>query len=531
MPVRRLEPRGGFPFPTDFMKETILLNPIKLTRYDDRIRLPQLREKVTTASAAATWVKDGMTVGMSGFTRAGDAKVVPFALAERAHHEQLKITLMTGASLGADVDRTLTEAGVLARRIPFQSDPVLRAAINRGEVMYVDHHLSETVELLRTRQIAPIDIAIIEAAAITETGAIIPTTSVGNSASFAILADKVIVEINLTQPAELEGLHDIFIPKPRPNREPIPITGVEDRVGTTAIPISPEKIVAIVITEKLDSSSTVLPPDSETAAIAKHLVAFFENEVKLGRLTESLLPLQAGIGTIANAVMSGFIDSPFKHLRMYSEVLQDSTFELFDAGKLDFASGSSITLSPQKSAHVFADIARYKDRLVLRPQEVSNHPEVIRRLGIIALNTALEADIYGNVNSTHVQGTHMMNGIGGSGDFARNAYLSIFATKSIAKGGRISSIVPMVTHVDHTEHDVDILVTEVGLADLRGLAPRERAQVIVRNCVPSPYREMLEEYVAEADQRGGHTPHVLEKAFSWHERYRETGSMLPAAQA
>jgi len=493
--------------------------------YQHRIRLPLLRERVTSAAAAAEWIHDGMTIGMSGFTRAGDAKVVPLALAERARHEHLKITLMTGASLGNDVDRTLTEAGVLARRIPFQSDPVLRAAINRGEVMYVDQHLSETVEMLRTRQIAPIDIAIIEAIAITETGAIIPTTSVGNSATFAILADKVIVEINLTQSLELEGLHDIFIPKHRPQREPIPIMTPSDRVGTTAIEIPPEKIVAIVITEKLDSSSTILPPDAETAAIAAHLVDFFKEEVKLGRLTGSLLPMQAGIGTIANAVMTGFIDSPFKHLTMYSEVLQDSTFALFDAGILDFASGSSITLSSQKSKEVFSDIVRYKDRLVLRPQEVSNHPEVIRRLGIIAINTALEADIYGNVNSTHVLGTHMMNGIGGSGDFARNAYLAVFATKSIAKGGKISSIVPMVSHVDHTEHDVDVIVTEVGLADLRGLAPRERAQVIIDHCVSEPYRKMLHDYVTEANQRGGHTPHVLEKALSWHIRFRDTGSM------
>ena len=492
----------------------------------NRIRLPALKDRITSAESAAQWIHDGMTVGMSGFTRAGDAKEVPLALAERALSQQLKITLMTGASLGDNVDKTLTEAGVLARRMPFQSDPVLRAAINRGEVMYIDQHLSETVEMLRTRQIAAIDVAIIEAIAITESGAIIPTSSIGNSASFAILADKVIVEINMTQSLELEGLHDIFIPKHRPHREPVPLMYPSDRIGTTAIEIPPEKIVAIVITDKRDSSSTILPPDSETAAIAGHLVEFFKEEVRLGRLTNSLMPMQAGIGTIANAVMNGFIDSPFEHLQMYSEVLQDSTFDLFDAGKLDFASGSSITLSAQKGKEVFGNIGKYKDRLILRPQEISNHPEVIRRLGIIAINTALEADIYGNVNSTHVLGTHMMNGIGGSGDFARNAYLSIFATKSIAKGGKISSIVPMVSHVDHNEHDVDIIVTEIGLADLRGLAPIERARVIINQCVAEPYRQMLRDYVTEAQQRGGHTPHILEKAFEWHTRFRETGTML-----
>jgi succinyl-CoA:acetate CoA-transferase len=496
--------------------------------YQDRIRCAQLRQRVMSAGDAAGWIKDGMTVGMSGFTRAGDVKLVPAALAERARREPLKITLLTGASLGNDTDKLLTEANALARRMPFQVDPVLRAAINRGEVMYIDQHLSETVEQLRSRHIKPVDVAVVEAVAITETGAIIPTTSVGNSASFAILADKVIVEINLSMSPSMEGLHDIWIPKKRPMREPIPIMSVEQRVGTPAIEIPPEKIVAIVITDQPDSTSSVLPPDQETAAIAAHLVRFFEDEIVAGRLTHSLLPLQAGIGTIANAVLGGFVDSPFQHLSMYSEVLQDSTFDLFDAGKLDFASGSSITLSPEKSAQVFRDFEHYKDRLVLRPQEVSNHPEVIRRLGLIAINTALEADIYGNINSTHVGGTHMMNGIGGSGDFARNAYLSIFATKATAKGGRVSSIVPMVSHVDHTEHDVDIIVTELGLADLRGLAPRERADVIIDKCVAEPYKTMLREYVLDAKKRGGQTPHVLEKAFSWHERYRETGSMLEA---
>jgi succinyl-CoA:acetate CoA-transferase len=498
------------------------------TEYLDRIRCASLRGRVTSAQDAARWIKDGMTVGMSGFTRAGDVKLVPAALAERARTEPLKITLMTGASLGNDTDKRLTEAGALARRMPFQVDPVLRAAINRGEVMYIDQHLSETVEQLRSRHIAPVDVAIVEAVAITEDGAIVPTTSVGNSASFAILADKVIVEINLAQPAGLEGLHDIWIPKKRPLREPIPIMSADDRAGTPWIAIPPEKIVAIVLSDQPDSTSSVLPPDAETAAIAGHLIRFFEKEIEAGRLTQELLPLQAGIGTIANAVLAGFADSPFDHLTMYSEVLQDSTFDLFDAGKLDFASGSSITLSPEKSRQVFRDFERYREKLVLRPQEVSNHPEVIRRLGIIAVNTALEADIYGNINSTHVLGTHMMNGIGGSGDFARNAYLSIFATKATAKGGKVSSIVPMVTHVDHTEHDVDIIVTELGLADLRGLAPRERAEVIIEQCTAEPYKAMLRAYVAEARQRGGQTPHVLEQAYAWHTRYRTTGSMLEA---
>lgn len=493
--------------------------------YNDRVRNPALLDRIVSADEAALHIQDGMMVGMSGFTRAGEAKAVPMALAARAKQSPLSITLVTGASLGNDLDKTLTEAHVLARRIPFQADPALRKAINAGEVMFVDQHLSETVELLRTNQMGPVDVAVVEAVAITEQGGIVPTTSVGNSASFSILAKKVIVEINLSQSDILEGLHDIYIPSHRPVRMPIPIVSPESRVGVPFIPIDPDKIAAIVITEKQDSSSTILPPDDETRAIAGHLSGFLQGEVRAGRLTNTLQPLQAGIGTIANAVMHGLIDTPFHNLKMYSEVLQDSTFDLFDAGKLDFASGSSITLSAERYKDVMANFSRYKSRLMLRPQEISNHPEIVRRLGIICINTALEFDIYGNVNSTHVGGTHMMNGIGGSGDFARNGYLSIFVTKATAKDGKISSVVPMVSHVDHNEHDVDILVTEVGLADLRGLAPRERARLIIANCTHPDYREQLFDYYQAAVKRGGHTPHLLEEALSWHVRLKETGSM------
>ncbi|WP_277373243.1 acetyl-CoA hydrolase/transferase family protein [Pseudomonas sp. AA-38] len=492
----------------------------------DRVRLPALLDKVMTAAEAAALIEDGMTVGMSGFTRAGEAKAVPLALAERARQQPLSISLMTGASLGNDLDKQLTEAGVLARRMPFQVDATLRKAINDGRVMFIDQHLSETVEQLRNHQLKKPDIAVIEALAITEQGHIVPTTSVGNSASFAIFAERVIVEINLAHNANLEGLHDIYIPTYRPTRTPIPLTRVDDRIGATAIPIPAEKIAAIVISEQPDSPSTVLPPDCETQAIADHLIDFFKREVNAGRMSNSLGPLQAGIGSIANAVMCGLIDSPFEGLSMYSEVLQDSTFALFDAGKLAFASGSSITLSARRNADVFGNLERYKDKLVLRPQEISNHPEVVRRLGIIGINTALEFDLYGNVNSTHVGGTRMMNGIGGSGDFARNAHLAIFVTKSIAKAGAISSVVPMVSHVDHSEHDVDILVTEQGLADLRGLAPRERARAIIDNCVHPDFRAALNDYFERACQRGGHTPHILREALQWHINLEETGRML-----
>ncbi|WFM69815.1 acetyl-CoA hydrolase/transferase family protein [Halomonas sp. CKK8] len=501
------------------------MDKLDTPRIEARCRWAGWKERLCSAEQAAALIENGMTVGMSGFTRAGEAKEVPRALAERARQDPLSITLMTGASLGNDLDKLLTDAKVLSRRMPFQVDATLRRAINAGEVMFIDQHLSETVELLRNRQLAEIDVAVVEACAITEEGGIVPTTSVGNSASYAILADKVIIELNLDAPAELEGLHDIYIPQMRPTRPPIPVVAPDSRIGTPYIPIDPGKIAAIVVTHGKDSPSTLLPPDADTRRIADHLIEFFADEVSIGRLTPSLLPLQAGIGTMANAVMSGLAEGPFDHLTMYSEVLQDSTFDLLDAGKLDFASGCSITLTEARGKRVWGNLDAYRDRLVLRPQELSNHPGILRRLGIIAINTALEVDIYGNVNSTHVGGTRMMNGIGGSGDFARNAQLSIFVTKSVAKEGDLSSVVPFASHVDHTEHDVDVVVTEHGLADLRGLAPRERAARLIDQCADPRYRPALRRYFEHACQRGGHTPHCLEEAFSWHIAAERDGHM------
>ncbi|MBY0098254.1 acetyl-CoA hydrolase/transferase family protein [Mesobacillus maritimus] len=490
-----------------------------------RIRNERLRERVVTPEEAASWIEDGMTLGLSGFTRAGDVKAVPFALADRAKHESFKVNVYTGASLGSDVDKLFAEAGILGKRLPFQADPTMRKGINNGDFLFVDQHLSHTAELVRANVIDSVDYAILEAVSITEDGMIIPTTSIGNSLTFAEHAKSIIVEINMAQSTTLEGLHDLYDPGKQGERDPIALTKADDRIGSLGIKVDPEKIKGIVFTDQQDSPSTIVAPDEETKVMADHLLNFLRKEIEQGRLTEKLAPLQSGIGSVANAVLHGMLDSEFEDLEVYSEVLQDAVFDLMDAGKVRFASCCSITLSDAKMKQVFSNFEQYRDRLIMRPQEISNHPEIIRRLGLISINTALELDIYGNVNSTHVLGTKMMNGIGGSGDFARNARLAIFVTKSIAKDGKISSIVPFVSHVDHTEHDVDVIVTEQGYADLRGLAPRERVEVIIENCVHPMYRKQLWEYYQEALTRGGQTPHVLEKAFAWHTNFAKNGTM------
>ena len=494
----------------------------------NRVRNKELQAKIVTAEEAAAYIKPGMNVGTSGFTPSGYPKAVPLALAERMKKDPFKINLWTGASTGQELDGALAEAHGIAFRMPYQTNKTLRAEINAGEVDYCDLHLSESAQLARYGYLGgKIDVAIVEACAITEEGNIIPTTSMGNTASYVQSADVVIVEVNVTQPLELEGMHDIYVPLDPPHRLPIPLVKVNDRIGTPYIPCTPDKIKFIVPCDIKDHTRAFGEIDENSKKMSHYFVEFLQQEIKAGRMPKNLLPLQSGVGNVANAVISGFVDSDLKDLSVYTEVIQDGMFDLIDAGKLSFASGTALSPSPEGLDRFYKNIKEYRKRIVLRPQEVANSPEVARRIGIIAMNTAIEADIYGNVNSTHIMGTKMMNGIGGSGDFARNGKLTFFFTSSIAKKGDISSIVPMCSHIDHTEHDVDVFVTERGIADVRGLSPKQRAQVIIDKCAHPTYQPMLQDYFDRACKATGnaHTPHIMEEALSWHARFLQTGSM------
>jgi len=490
------------------------------------IRSTAFLDKVVSAEEAASWIEDGMNLGMSGFTLFGEPKEFPLALSKRGKIENFKVNLYTGASLGPTADQSMAEAEIINLRVPYQGNSVMRGKINKGEIYYIDQHLSHTAEEVRKGTLGKIDYAIIEAAGITEEGYIIPTGSVGNSPIFIEKAENVIIEINTTAPKAYEGLHDIFVQKEQGERREIPIYKVSDRIGEIGIKVDPEKVKGIVLSEQPDVPSPLFEPNEETQQIANHLLDFLAGEVAAGKLPESLAPLQSGVGSVANAVLNGMKNSQFKDLEVFSEVLQDGVFDLIDAGIVKFAAGTAFSLSKKRVDSLAEDLEKYKDKIMFRPQEISNNPEVIRRLGVISFNTAIEVDIYGNVNSTHINGTKIMNGIGGSGDFARNAKITIFVTSSLAKDGAISTIVPFVSHIDHTEHDVDVIVTEQGYADLRGLPPLKRAEKLIEIAHPK-YRPQLRAYFEEAKEKvGGQTPHILKKAFSFHTNLIEKGTML-----
>lgn len=500
----------------------------------NRIANTGLANRIMDADAAAGLITDGMTIGMSGFTGSGYPKAVPVALAKRieaahAAGERFRCRVWTGASTGPELDGALAKANGIEFRLPYNSDPIAREKINRGEMEYFDMHLSQVAPMAWQGFLGPLDVAVVEVAGIRADGSLIPSSSVGNNKTWLDRAQGVILEVNRWQNLALEGMHDIYYGTALPpHRIPIPLVRPDDRIGDTHFRCDPDKIIAIVETEAPDRNLPFAAPDAAAHAIAGHLIEFFRHEVAKGRLPASLLPLQSGVGNIANAVLSGLVTGPFENMTSYTEVIQDGMLDLLDSGKLRMASATALSLSPEAATRLNADMERYRDKMILRPQEISNHPELIRRLGCLAMNGLIEADVYGNVNSTHVMGSRIQNGIGGSGDFARNAYVSIFMTPSTAKGGKISAIVPQASHVDHISQDVQVLVTEQGLADLRGLSPKQRAAVIIEKCAHPDYRPALEDYYRRAREGayGQQSPSLPGEALSWHQRFIETGSML-----
>ena len=483
-----------------------------------------------SAAEAANLIKHGYNIGLSGFTPAGTAKAVTAELAKIAEAEHAKgnpfqVGIFTGASTGESCDGVMSRAKAIRYRAPYTTNPDFRKAVNNGEIAYNDIHLSQMAQELRYGFMGKVDVAIIEACVVTDDGKIYLTAAGGISPTIARLADKIIIELNAAHSKAAMGLHDVYEPLDPPYRREIPIYKPSDRIGTPYIQVDPKKIVGVVDTNWPDEARSFAAGDPLTDKIGQNVADFLVADMKRGIIPPTFLPLQSGVGNIANAVLNALGHSKsIPAFDVYTEVIQNAVIGLIRDGRVKFASGCSLTVTNDCLNEVYRDMDFFRDKLVLRPSEISNSPEIVRRLGIISINTAIEADIYGNVNSTHIGGTKMMNGIGGSGDFTRNAYISIFTCPSVAKEGKISAIVPMVSHEDHSEHDVNIIVTEQGVADLRGKSPKERAQTIIENCVHPDYKQILWNYLKLTDGKA-QTPHCIRAALGMHAELAKSGDM------
>ena len=452
-----------------------------------------------SAAEAASLIKHGYNIGLSGFTPAGTAKAVTAELAKIAEAEHAKgnpfqVGIFTGASTGDSCDGVLSRVKAIRYRAPYTTNPDFRKAVNNGEIAYNDIHLSQMAQEVRYGFMGKVNVAIIEACEVTPDGKIYLTAAGGIAPTICRLADQIIIELNAAHSKNAMGLHDVYEPLDPPYRREIPIYTPSDRIGSDCVKVDPAKIVGVVKTDEPNEGGKFSPLDDVTMAIGQNVANFLVGEIKAGRLPKEFVPLQSGVGNVANAVLGCMGENKdIPAFNVYTEVIQDAVIALMKEGRVKFASGCSLSVSNEVIRDIYANLDFFKDKILLRPQEISNNPEVARRLGLVAINTALEADIFGNINSTHVSGTRMMNGIGGSGDFTRSAMLSIFTTPSTAKEGKISAFVPMVSHLDHSEHSVKVIITEYGVADLRGKSPIQRARCIIDNCVHPDYKPLLEE--------------------------------------
>ncbi len=485
--------------------------------------------KIITAAEAAAYVKHGDNIGLSGFTPAGTPKAVTPEIAKIAQEEHEKgnpfqIGIFSGASTGDSCDGMLTRAKAIRYRAPYTTNADFRKAVNNGEIAYNDIHLSQMAQELRFGFLGKVNVAIIEACEVTHDGKVYLTAAGGISPTIARLADKVIIELNTAHSKNMMGMHDVFEPLDPPYRKALPIYRPSDRIGVPYVQVDPEKIVGIVEVNKPDEARGFTAPDPITDQIGQNVANFLVSDMRRGIIPSSFLPLQSGVGNIANAVLGALgRDKTIPAFEMYTEVVQDAVIDLIRQERVKFGSTCSLSVTNECLQDIYNDMNFFRDKLVLRPSEISNNPEIVRRLGVISMNTAIEADIYGNVNSTHVGGTKMMNGIGGSGDFTRSAYISIFSCPSVAKEGKISAIVPMVAHVDHSEHSVNIIITEQGIADLRGKSPMERAKAIIENCAHPDYKNLLWDYLKISQK--GQTSHALRAVFGMHDTLARKGDM------
>ena len=482
-----------------------------------------------TAIEAASLIKDGENIGLSGFTPAGTAKAVTRALAglaEERHQrgEHFQVGILTGASTGDSCDGILARTHAMSFRAPYTTNPDFRKAVNNGEIHYTDLHLSQMAARLRAGYMGHVDTAVIEVSDVLPDGRVCLTAAVGISPTIARMADRVILELNSSHSKNMLGMHDVYEVGHPPYTKPIEIERVSDRIGTEWLQIDPKKIVGVVETDQPDEARAFQAGDPITDKIGQNVADFLAANMRTGIIPKSFLPLQSGVGNIANAVLAALgRDKSIPPFEMYTEVLQNAVIGLIKEGRCKFGSTCSLTVTNDCLQEIYDNIDFFRDKLILRPSEISNNAEVVRRLGVISMNTAIEADIYGNVNSTHISGTKMMNGIGGSGDFTRAAYISIFSCPSTAKKGCISSIVPFVSHMDHSEHSVSVIITEQGIADLRGKSPVQRAQTIIENCAHPDYKQILWDYVKIAQK--GHTPHRLSAALGMHQVFQNEGDM------
>jgi acyl-CoA hydrolase len=498
----------------------------------ERIECKELLDRLMPAEEAVKCVQDRSKIAISGFTKTGEPKMFLPALARHLakYAPKTKIGLFSGASLSEDVENPI--ASFVGKRGPYMSSSVSRKMINAGEMDFTDVHLSAFARNIVYGFYGDIDLAVVEVSRIRPDGSVVLSASVGISAEAMFKAKKIILEVNPSIP-DYTGFHDIALPSVYPHIGwPIPIVNVADRVGTPYVEIDKSKIVAIIESDKPDYPVSFKPTSDMDRKIAENVIEFLLYCRKTFNWEKRLPPIQSGVGNVANAIIGELYKSPFQRIRFWTEVFQDGMMRYVeDDDKFESASATALSFSEQGRQEFDRLFNRCREKVVLRPMWLSNNAEIISRLFVIAMNTPIEVDIYGHVNSTHVDGSRVVNGLGGSGDFFRHAYLSIVHTPSVRRlkdGRTVSCVMPYVRHIDHTEHDINCVVTEQGFAlntEIR--SARRRAEDIIAKCAHPHFRPVLRDYVRFAGDGDEPRPTDMDILQGWWKEYDEACRTFP----
>lgn len=471
----------------------------------ERVRLREFESKVMDPmNVVKNFIVNGLSIGFGGMGGQSVPKAIPRAIAELVEKENLQISLNIFAGGGGtpQFERSLSKIDV-RRRYYYLSGNYSRNRVNEAKTELFDYWVGEYSRSLREGSInsgKKLDLTVIEATAIDNSGNIVPSLSVDASTALIDASKKLIIEINESKPI-LSGLHDIY--KLMRGR-PIEIRSVKDKIGLPYISVPRSKIAAIVLTsEREEAGGSYSAVEEQDLRISENIVEFLEGEYQRHKISVRN-PIQLGAGPIASAVMEKLARN---HLRVWSEITPAKWTESLGS-KVDYISASAFYILPGEEKFldfIYENLNYIRKHAILRPSEIANSMEIISRLEVVVLQQAIEIDIFGNANVSHINGK-IYNGVGGSGEFTRAAKLTILVLPSTASKGRYSRIVPMLSNVDIPKQDIDVIITEVGIADLRGLSPRERATLIIDHCSNQKFKDMLNEYYFKALKSGGHLP-------------------------
>jgi acyl-CoA hydrolase len=490
-----------------------------------RVKDVDLLDKVMDAEdAVRKFVAGSKAIAISGMTGTGYPKVVPRAMSEYVERagEKFDVVVYGAGTVGVDLEEYLSRIGI-RRRFPIgASAEVTRKLVNSREFEAYDMWLTEYSRWLRddvlTRRFGGIDIAIVEATGVTEEGLVLGT-SVDAIPVFIEKARGVIVELSLVKPYML-GLHDIYVPK---INEVIPVRSVLDRIGDRVVKIPKSKVMAVVPSTIDDQRGAYSPGGDIDRRVVENIVDFLSKEASEDpNLRTDYVTLQPAAGPIASLLADRIHEIGFS-LSIWGEIASVRWLKTLNEN-VKAISGSAIYTLPgdeRLREEFYENIDEFKDRVVLRPQAISNSPEIISRFYHINVQQAIEVDVYGQVNITYI-GDRFIVGVGGSGDHAKASYITIVALPSITGSG-LPRVVPLVYHVDLVDHDVDIIVTDQGWADLRGLSPLEKARAIIEECAHPSYKDILWDYLETVVKKTGHRPVDLRKAVEFREKLFTSG--------